>query len=70
MTPNPWAPRTMMSLSHYPWPGNVREVENFVERCVILSQGSTLEVPLGELQSPDRSEADGTTLEGVEREAG
>lgn len=59
---------TMKALCRYPWPGNVREVENFVERCVILSQGSTLEVPLGELQSVNRSTAVGTTLGDVERE--
>lgn len=58
---------TMKALCQYPWPGNVREVENFVERCVILSQGSTLEVPLGKLQPVNRPAADGTTLEGVER---
>lgn len=58
----------MTALCHYPWPGNVREVENFVERCVILSQGSTLEVPLGELQPVTRPAADGASLEGVERE--
>jgi formate hydrogenlyase transcriptional activator len=57
----------MKALCHYSWPGNVREVENFVERCVILSQGSTLEVPLGELQPVSSPAADGT-LEGVERE--
>lgn len=58
----------MMALCKYPWPGNVREVENFVERCVILSQGSTLEVPLGELQPVNRPSMDATSLEGVERE--
>jgi formate hydrogenlyase transcriptional activator len=58
----------MTALCHYPWPGNVREVENFVERCVILSQGSTLEVPLGELQPVNGPAADGTSLEAVERE--
>lgn len=58
----------MTALCQYPWPGNVREVENFVERCVILSQGSTLEVPLGELQPVNRPAAAGTTLGGVERE--
>lgn len=59
---------TMTALCQYPWPGNVREVENFIERCVILSQGSTLDVPLGELQSVKRAEIDGVTLEGVDRE--
>ena len=36
--------------SRYHWPGNVRELENVIERAVILSRGSTLEVPLAELR--------------------
>jgi formate hydrogenlyase transcriptional activator len=36
-------------FAQYDWPGNIRELENFVERCVILSQGSVLEAPLHEL---------------------
>ncbi len=31
------------------WPGNIRELENFVERCVILTQGDELNVPRAEL---------------------
>jgi formate hydrogenlyase transcriptional activator len=41
---------TMDVLSLYHWPGNVRELENLIERAVILSRGSTLEVPLSELR--------------------
>src|SRR5690606_7594051 len=40
---------TMDALVNYDWPGNVRELQNLIERAVILSQGSTLEVPLGAL---------------------
>ena len=32
----------MDALSRYHWPGNIRELENFIERAVILSRGSTL----------------------------
>jgi formate hydrogenlyase transcriptional activator len=37
-------------MSSYDWPGNIRELENFIERAVILSRGSELELPLGELR--------------------
>ena len=65
---------TMRALSDYHWPGNIRELENFIERAVILSRGSNLDVPLSELKGPGVSErvADDTgrlsTLEDAERE--
>ena len=36
-------------LSHWNWPGNIRELENFIERAVILTRGLKLQVPIGEL---------------------
>jgi formate hydrogenlyase transcriptional activator len=36
---------TMEALQKWPWPGNIRELENVIERAVILSAGSTLQVP-------------------------
>jgi formate hydrogenlyase transcriptional activator len=42
---------TMNALMRYPWPGNVRELQNFIERAVILSPGSVLRPPIGELVS-------------------
>lgn len=36
-------------LMEWHWPGNIRELENFVERAVILTRGSSLQFPLGEL---------------------
>ena len=42
--------RTMDGLMGWEWPGNVRELENFIERSVILTQGSVLVSPLGELK--------------------
>jgi transcriptional regulator with GAF, ATPase, and Fis domain len=42
-------PETMRVLTEYDWPGNVRELENFIERAVILSPGSELRAPLGDL---------------------
>ncbi|MEI9939560.1 MAG: sigma-54 dependent transcriptional regulator [Pseudomonadota bacterium] len=35
----------MSHLTEYRWPGNIRELENVIERAVILAKGSTLEVP-------------------------
>ena len=36
------APETMASLVRYTWPGNIRELQNVIERAVIMSKGSTL----------------------------
>src|SRR5262249_10388610 len=44
-------------LEHYRWPGNIRELENFIERAVILSRGSELEIPVRELQLSNGLEA-------------
>jgi formate hydrogenlyase transcriptional activator len=50
----------MDALVNYPWPGNVRELQNVVERAVILSPGSSLRVPLADLQpAGDRSQESG-----------
>jgi len=35
---------TMQRLQEYPWPGNIRELENVLERAVILASGNTLEI--------------------------
>jgi formate hydrogenlyase transcriptional activator len=40
----------MKSLTNWEWPGNIRELENFVERAVILTRGKSLEVPITELR--------------------
>jgi formate hydrogenlyase transcriptional activator len=57
---------TMEQLTDYPWPGNIRELQNFIERAVILTTGSTLCAPLGDLKSPLEAELAGTTLKQVE----
>ena len=59
----------MTALAKYHWPGNIRELENLIERSVILSQGPDLHVPLGELKAPATSGHNGVaTLEAAERE--
>jgi len=42
--------QTMRVLESMPWLGNVRELANVIERAVILSRGTSLEVPLAELR--------------------
>ena len=61
----------MEALTNAPWPGNIRELENFIERAVILTQGSDLKVPLKELKrAPVVSSAtSGSTFEEAERQA-
>ncbi|MCI0677272.1 MAG: sigma 54-interacting transcriptional regulator [Phycisphaerales bacterium] len=59
---------TMTALCRYSWPGNIRELENFIERSVILSRGEVLEAPLGELKPLHGKIAEATSLIEVERE--
>ena len=42
---------TMNALVRYPWPGNIRELQNVIERAVILSTGPQLKVPLADLKA-------------------
>jgi formate hydrogenlyase transcriptional activator len=41
---------TMQALVHYHWPGNIRELQNVIERAVIISKGTMLNIPLAGLQ--------------------
>ena len=60
---------TMAVLSHYHWPGNIRELQNLIERSTILSRGPDLQVPLAELKPQPMAAANGVaTLEAAERE--
>ncbi len=71
------------ALQGYHWPGNIRELENLIERAVILTQGTELHIPLPEIPalvktavavapaapiSTPLSSADSASLEAVERE--
>jgi PAS domain S-box-containing protein len=49
---------TMQALTRWPWPGNIRELENFLERAVILTRGPVLYVPLAELETEAEAEAE------------
>jgi DNA-binding NtrC family response regulator len=60
---------TMDVLQAYPWPGNIRELENVIERAMILSEGAELDVS-GSLP-PSGGDGAGTgvrTLEDIQRE--
>jgi transcriptional regulator with GAF, ATPase, and Fis domain len=56
----------MSTLSRHPWRGNVRELQNFIERSVILSDGPVLDGPLSGLPCPAGTSAP-VTLEDAER---
>jgi formate hydrogenlyase transcriptional activator len=60
----------MKALTKWDWPGNIRELENFIERCVILSKGPSLRAPLAELQLPEEQTVrqEDVSLEATERE--
>jgi formate hydrogenlyase transcriptional activator len=60
---------TMQGLLRYPWPGNIRELQNIIERAVILSPGPVLQVPLADLKPPATgvSPQNHDTLEEAER---
>jgi formate hydrogenlyase transcriptional activator len=65
--------KTMQALCRWPWPGNIRELENFLERSVILTRGSELYVPLAELETKvaeeeEELERTNPTLQAAERD--
>ncbi|HEY6491607.1 MAG: sigma 54-interacting transcriptional regulator [Terracidiphilus sp.] len=61
---------TMRALTRWNWPGNIRELENLLERAVILTRGPVLYVPLAELTVADdeAAEMESATLHEAERE--
>jgi formate hydrogenlyase transcriptional activator len=65
---------TMEALQRGKWPGNIRELENLLERAVILTRGPVLYVPLGELEEmeeeepADAGEPENPNLRAAERE--
>jgi formate hydrogenlyase transcriptional activator len=67
-------PEAMAALVAWQWPGNIRELENFLERSVILSRGPVLHVPLAELESMEEEDEEDSavsanpTLQAAERD--
>jgi formate hydrogenlyase transcriptional activator len=61
---------TMDALCRHTWPGNIRELQNLMERAVLLSPGPQLRVPLADIVAPFAVTDDGqsSALEQVERE--
>lgn len=62
--------KTMEALTRYSWPGNIRELQNLMERAVLLSSGPSLRVPLTDIVAPLDLKAvgDGSAIEQVEQE--
>jgi formate hydrogenlyase transcriptional activator len=60
----------MSALMRYPWPGNIRELQNLIERAVILTSGPVLRVPLDDLRAriaPSSTNSEFKTIEETER---
>jgi formate hydrogenlyase transcriptional activator len=66
--------QALQAMTEWTWPGNIRELQNIIERAVILTTGECLEVPLEELKPPrtgrtSTNAARSLNLREVEREA-
>jgi len=62
------SPETIRAMVNWPWPGNVWELENFIERSVLVSRGPSLRALLTELRGEAVGVASTATLAEVERE--
>ena len=47
----------MKGLTAWDWPGNIRELENFIERAVLLTKSKSLEAPLAEIRKTNNEES-------------
>jgi formate hydrogenlyase transcriptional activator len=61
------AAATMDVLVRYSWPGNIRELQNLIERAVILSPGELLQVPISEIDAATKARDAQQTLQEAER---
>ncbi|TAN44011.1 MAG: sigma-54-dependent Fis family transcriptional regulator [Nitrospirae bacterium] len=62
-----FGPESLGRLVAYQWPGNIRELENHIERAVILAKGQELSLP--ELSGTEQEESADTDLKSVEKVA-
>lgn len=58
---------TMKRLTSYPWPGNIRELENTIERAIILSKSSILEIQLPAIEV--KAEVENLNMKSIEKKA-
>jgi formate hydrogenlyase transcriptional activator len=59
--------QVMTAIERYSWPGNIRELQNFIERSVILTSGAELRAPIAELTRSELLDDDICTLEDANR---
>src|SRR6195256_1144275 len=64
------SPAVMKGLTAWDWPGNIRELENFIERAVIVTRGKSLEAPVGELRKTNTVAFPHAAQNNVEQVAG
>jgi formate hydrogenlyase transcriptional activator len=59
--------QVMTAMDRYSWPGNIRELQNFIERSVLLTRGAELRAPIAELTMSELQDHDIRTLEDANR---
>src|SRR6266436_325052 len=64
------SPAVMRGLTAWDWPGNIRELENFIERAVIVTRGRSLEAPIEELHKSNTVAFPHAAQHNVEQVAG
>src|ERR1700731_4341766 len=64
------SPAVMRGLTAWDWPGNIRELENFMERAVIVTRGKSLDPPLGELRKTNTIELTRSDQREISQSAG
>jgi formate hydrogenlyase transcriptional activator len=64
------SPAVMRGLTAWDWPGNIRELENFMERAVIVTHGKSLDPPLGELRKTNTIELPRSDQREISQSAG